>query len=355
MIRVNRAQLLQQLESVLPGLAQREIVEQSSCFVFKDGEVITFNDDVACRRGCELKITGAVHAEPLLAVLRKLPEEDVRIEIGDGRLLIKGKSNRESGITMDAEILTPVDKVKPPEKWKKLNEEFADAITIVSQCAGKDEDAFAATCVHITPDWVEAFDNSKMTRYNLRTKIKEPVLVRATSIKSMTALGMTEFSETDTWLHFRNPVGLVMSVRIWREEATDFPDLTPFLKTSGVPTTFPKGLVDAVARCNIFSSEMAENNQVSVQLKPGKLKVRGDGSRGYFKESKKINYDGPVMAFQVAPELLVELLKRHNECEITPETLKVDNGKFTYVTSLEVAGDEDAEDQSDRESGEGDD
>src|SRR5687768_12406403 len=58
-MRVDRENLLRALESVTAGLAHREIIEQSGSFVFKDGNVITFNDEIACTATSPLKIQGA--------------------------------------------------------------------------------------------------------------------------------------------------------------------------------------------------------------------------------------------------------------------------------------------------------
>jgi hypothetical protein len=333
MARINRLAFLQQLESVVPGLAPREIVEQSSCFVFKDGETITFNDEVLCRRKTDLKIEGAVQAEPLLKVLRKLAEEDLEINIGEGVLELKGKK-REAGINMDAEILLPISKIEKPNKWSPLHEDFADAINITSQCAGRDESEFLATCVHIHPKFIEACDNYKMTRYKIKTGFKDRVLVRSSAVRSIVSLGMTKFSESESWLHFSNPAGLTLSLRRFTD-TDEYPDLTPWLGVKGSLTVLPKGLGDALSRAEIFSAEKAENNQVTIELRPGKLRVTGEGSSGWYKEIKKLKYNGDPMMFKVAPELLNELIKRHNECEITKEALKVDTGKFVYVTSLE--------------------
>lgn len=40
------------------------------------------------------------------------------------------------------------------------------------------------------------------------------------------------------------------------------------------------------------------------------------------------------MKFRIAPKLLIELTKRHNECEISRDRLLVNGGKFRYVTCL---------------------
>ncbi len=131
MPRVKRENLLKQLEAVSPGLSAKEILEQSSCFVFKGGEVLTYNDEVACRADCPLPdIEGAVPAKPLLAILAKLPDDDIDVAIDEGKMIVKGKG-RKTTIPMEAEVLLPVDNIDKPGEWKKLPSEFGEALAIV--------------------------------------------------------------------------------------------------------------------------------------------------------------------------------------------------------------------------------
>lgn len=349
MIRVNRADLLQRLETVQAGLSPKDIVEQSSSFVFLDGHVVTYNDETACRTASPLgkKFKGAVAAAPLLAILRKLPEDEVELEAADGELVVSGK-RRKAGIRMDAEIHLPVDKVDYPEEWKPLHEDFTDAVSLVQECATKDESQFTLTCVHVHPKWVEACDNYQMTRFKLKTGVSGPTLVKRESIKHIIDLGMTELGETENWIHFRNPNGLTVSCRRYMEE---YPDLVPFLSgEGGHPATLPKGLVEAAENAEIFSSENVDDNKVTIELKPGKLHISGQGVSGWYSEVKKLAYDGERMEFTISPSLLKEITKRHNDCEINGSTLKVDGGKFIYVTCLGKVGGAEAQEEAAEES-----
>lgn len=331
-MKINRESLLGQLEAVQPGLAPaaKETVDQSSCFVFKDKRVLTYNDEIACSIAADLELEGAVKAAPLLALLRKMTEDDVEIEATDGELLVGGRK-RKAGITLEKEILLPLDAVDLPEKWRKLPEDFLDAVSIVQQCAGRDESQFSLTCLNIAPEWIEACDNFQLTRYDIATGAKASVLIRQSSIKHVVGLGVTRMSETESWVHFKNRTGLVISCRRYVE---DYPDLAAFLAVKGKKTKLPKGLAEATEKAEIFSSENVENNQVSVTLKSGKLHLRGQGVSGWYSETKNINYDGEPLSFMIAPKLLAEITKRHNECEITQDRLKVDGGNFSYVTVL---------------------
>jgi len=330
-MKVNREQLLNQIQSVQPGIAVREIHEQSSCVVFTKKHMMTYNDEIACTQKSCLDIEGAVQAAPLLALLRMLKEEILDIDIVKGELLIKGKRKR-SGIRIEQEILLPIDAVDKPKGWQDLHEDFAEAVGIVQQCTSKDDSQFNMTCVHITPKHVEACDNFQAARYSIKTGVEESTLVRQDSLRHIITLDMTEFCETKNWIHFRNPTGLVISCRRFLE---DYPDIGPHLKMKEVtPTALPKGLKEAAQLAEVFSSEDVETDRVSILLQPGKLKITGKGVSGWYSEVKPIKYKGPDLPFLISPKLLIELVQKHNECQIAKNRLKVSTGKFEYVTVL---------------------
>src|SRR5688572_28649491 len=119
-MKVNREELVRQLEALQPGISTKAIIEQENCIVFKDGEAITFNDEISCRLKTNITgITGAVRFGPLLGLLTKLQEDEIEVRQGEGELLIKGK-NKESGIRMDADILLPFENVEKPKKFTTL-------------------------------------------------------------------------------------------------------------------------------------------------------------------------------------------------------------------------------------------
>jgi len=331
--KVNREDLLHTLESVKSGLSTKAIIEQSDCFVFKKGKVISYNDEVACSAPSPLgkAFEGAVKAEKLIEVLTKLPEDELQISIGTGELILSGK-RRRTGIHMEAEITLPLEAVEKPTEWKKLHEDFGEAIAAAAACTSTDESRFDLVCVHIHPKWVEACDDFQICRWRLLTGISQSTLVRQAAIKNVTSLGMTDFCETEGWLHFKNAHGLVLSCRRYMEE---YPDLSQWLKVEGDVIAFPKGLVEAAEKASIFSSEDQDNNRVLVDLKPGKLKIRGQGSSGWYEESKSIKaYTGRHLRFYVSPDLLSALVKRTNDCIVSADRIKVSGGKLTYCVCL---------------------
>lgn len=335
-MKANRADLLAQLETLLPGISAQESIEQSSCIVFQEGYAATFNDEIAMRTKTPLKITGAVVAAPLLALLRQMTEDEIDVSTSghgtDAEIVIGGK-HREARIRMEAEITLGIDVVEQPREWKPLHEKFAEAISIVEQCAGKDENKFHTTCIHITERYAEACDNLQAARYKLTTGFESETCVRRDSIRHIVPLGMNQFSETETWVHFRNPQRVVLSLRRFNE---DYPSLRKHLEVEGTPAQLPRGLAEAVKRAEVFAAGTGSSGTVLVSLKPGKLTLRSESGWGKYTEWKKIKYDGQPLSFLIAPAILQDIVKKHSECVVTEKRLKVDGGRFIYVTVLGV-------------------
>ena len=335
-MKVKREELLSQLESVIPGLAQREILEQSSCFAFKGGQVMTYNEEVACRIETNLEIEGAVKAPALLSLLRKLEEETIEVRQEDAGLLIQGKRKRAI-LKMETEVLLPIEEIEDPGEWSRVPDDFQDAIAIVKETAGTNETKFRLTCIHLHPKWIESSDNHQATRYKCKVGVAESILVRKTAIQSVVDLGAEELSESKTWIHFRNGKGLVISCRRYADET--YMDLKPILTMKGDPIRLPKGLVEAANKAEIFSAENTDNNQVEIDLRQDKLRVTGKGNSGWYQEYQSTSYEGADISFLISPDLLRRICEEEGKCEVTEERLKISNSKFTYVTCLGVHDD----------------
>lgn len=332
-MKINRQEFLQCLQAVSPGLAAtRETVEQSASFVFHKNKIFTYNTELACWMKSPLKITGAVASAPLLAILDKLAEEDIDVDVAEGELMVKGHGRR-AGIRMEAEVSLPIQEVEVPQDWYELHADFGEAINVAVQCTTKDESqGFRLTCVHITPKWVEACDNYQIVRYPMATGIETNTLVKREAIKHISGLGMTAFAETKTWLHFRNPQGLVLSCRRYMED--EFPDVTKNITMTGAVVNLPGGLAEAVDKALVFSADNPENDNIMIDLRANRLRVSSRGPKGRYEEIKKVAYDGPDLSFLIAPSILTEITKRHSECQVAADRLKVDGGKYVYVTAL---------------------
>lgn len=336
---VKREELLRALDEVSPGLAKTDIIEQATCFVFRNGRVITYNEEMACtaRSGLPADFRGAVPNKKFLELLRKIPDEELTISFADNEVVIRGKRKRAHNV-MGSTILLPVDVVKLPEKWDKVNPDLTDAIGIVQECATKDlSDIFQLTCIHVHPNYIEAFDNHQLARYRLKTGVKEAFLLKREQVKALPKYDLTHQAVTDKWFHLKTANDTVISLVRYVDEANDYQNLSDIVGLTGSQIALPKSLAVAADTANVYSSEHSDNNQVLVELSKGEMKVTGRGDSGRYVHTLPVKYKGPDLKFQIAPSLLIELLKRDTICQIADYKLKVDGGKFVYLACLEKA------------------
>ena len=330
---VGRIELLDVLQSVFAGVSLKDTVDQSSCFVFRGSTVVTFNEEIFAKRRLPegFKLKGAVAAKPLLTILNKFLEDQLTVEIQDSKLRISAK-NKVAKIRLDSEILLPIDQVeKPTGDWKEVPENFSEALKIVQDCVSNDSNMFTLTCVHIHQKWVEACDNTKLTRYRIRTGVDTPFLLKRNAVKYIANLDMIEFCETDSWVHYRANNGLSLSCRRYVE---DFPNLKPAIEMTGDEIILPAGVEEAVDRATVFSSENTDKNLLQVLIGNNVMVIRGDGNSGYYAERKKCQYDGPEISFYIPPALLIELVKRSSQCEVGQNKFKINGASWVFVASL---------------------
>lgn len=114
MLTTNRKDLLKRLKMAQVGVSDRGILEQSECFVFTDGRIIAFNDEVLVNTKGLKGIEGAVRANELILFLERYPDKEVTVEIDQSKLKVKGK-RRQANLTLERKIRLPFITVPKPE------------------------------------------------------------------------------------------------------------------------------------------------------------------------------------------------------------------------------------------------
>jgi hypothetical protein len=339
MKRVDRGNLLQRLLAVEPGASRRDIQSQESCVVLRRSWLYTYNLEIACAIGTALEsnITGAVQLAPLIAYLKTLNEAGIEVGSDSADWLVIQSKGARWRLPVLTDVRLPVDRVDRPQAWAALSPKFSEAVALVQRCTRKyksRKDNFAQACVHIAPNWLEASDNTKMARFELATFVSEPCLVRATSLKEMIPLGFTEASVTKLWVHFRNPLGLRMSIRKWEPES--YPDLGQFLSMRGRRITLPQGLKMAARRGELIGELGREGKMIDVRISKDGMELNAaNAGTGSHAETKGIGvFNGAPLNFRISAELLGSLAEQKGVIEVSDASLRLSDGPYTYLTSL---------------------
>ncbi len=331
-MKIKREELLSQLLSVSPGLPKKVGQEQKPSFYITDGVVYALGDEIVCSSPCCLiDVNRVVPAQPLVELLKKLSEDEIEVESQLDNLLIKGK-RKLAKIKIEVCDEDPLEGVDEVSNWVELPGDFSKAIEIVSPCVSRGEGVFILGCIHIHPEWVEGSDNYQLARYSVALGLADSVVVREEGIRQIVGCDMVEFAATESWLHFRNLAGLRISCRKYMEPYHDFSHL---MEGTGDKIVFPKGLDKIIDKAEVFSRGDSDNN-VRLELDSGKLVVVGKGEYGWYKEVRKIEYDGPPLSFMVATKMLLELSKKSGDCVVGDTYLRVTGDNFVFFSRTEV-------------------
>lgn len=333
-MKIDRQELLDALEIVKPGLANKEIIEQSTSFAFMEGRIVTFNDEISISHPVSgLNITGAVKAEEFYGILNKLKKEEITIVLKENELILKSGSSK-AGLVLQAEISLPLDEIEEINKWGRLPANFVEALKFTVHATSRDMSRPILTCVHINKDgFVEASDSNRVALFEL---IKEmPVdtfLIPSHTVLEIIKMAPTKVAKSPNWIHFKTKKGTIISCRIFVDS---FPDTKEILKVQGVQIEFPKIVQEVLDRASVFAKrEQSLDENVTISLEDHFMNIESKSDFGWFKERIKIEFDLIPISFNITPNLLMDILNKTHTCIISDTMIKFEASLWQYVIAL---------------------
>lgn len=335
------------LEQVRPGLANKELVEQSTSFVFMNARVVTFNDEISV--SCPLpgwEIEGAVKAETLYKFLGKATGKEIEIEADEGEMRLKAGRSR-IGLAFQTEIRLPLDEVDEIGQWHLLPDDFKEAVNFVRFSVAKDFSKPLLTGINIRDTGiVEGGCGTRATRFEMKKVM--PVgtfLIPGDSAAEMLKYDVKEISLTERWVHFKTKDGTVFSSFLFAEEYPSESFSRVMQLDNFVEISFPAELTDVLNRAGaVFEKSGPSGKQdASIELKKKKNRIfvqaaSEDGTE-WFKEwvkCPKETADSDDFTVLINPHFLLDILKRSNAAKIEVESrIKFEGENWEHVAALQ--------------------
>lgn len=338
-MEVNRTKFLKSLNHVKVGLAAKEIIEQSTFFVFKDGQVITFNDEIAVHANLDegFDIEGAVPAKELIGILTRFSGEKVEITENGGELSLKcGKG--KAGITLQSSISLRVDEINIPKKWIDLPTDFIEGLKLCIPSAAGDLTYPILATLHITKDHVESSDNIRLSRktWAEKTKIDKSILISADIAKELAKMNIIKFWQEQNWIHFSDKDETIFSCRTTTGQ---YPKLDDYLEVEPIGSLiFPDTIKDMLDKAGVFcSTAIQQDSSVSLSInEKGLMTIKGEGDYGWYEESCRVKWDGDPIKFSIHPNHLLSILSTSNKADIGENRIKFTADNFVHVVALET-------------------
>lgn len=330
---MKRQDLLTALEIVKPGLASKELIEQSTSFAFMQGRIVTYNDTISITHPVEdLDVQGAVKADALYKFLNKATAEELQIKQTENEIQIKAGKTVKAGLRLHQKIVLPLDQLGEISEWKDLPSSFIPALKLGMHSCSKDMSRPALTCVHARKGVVESTDGMRATQ--VQCKIKDDFLIPATTVQDLVKYPVIQMASGEGWLHFKTEQGTVFSARIYDAE---FPSeaIDAFMKVEGIEIELPTKIEEMMERTGIFAKrEHVLDEEITVNLKNNMMVVRGEGDTGWEEEKAKVKYKGEEISFTVNPEILKQIAKHIKKCTISESAMKFEAETWQHAVVL---------------------
>ena len=334
---IRRKKLVDALKAVKPGLAGKELIEQSTKFAIVKGAIVTYNDEISVRYPLpELgdQITGAVSSAELYALVDKLPYKVLRFELKDSELVLSS-GRVKAGLVLEAEVRLPFEEVDSDRQWVDVPKSFLKALKFVVPACSHDLSLLVLTCVYCDADRhrFEATDTIRYARHEFEEfeDQVESFLLSGPSARELLAYKFEQMSVGESWVHFRTKEGAEVSCR--RVDGK-YPPTAKF-DFEGREIPLPKDLVGALERSHVLANQSHElNEEAEVQMRRGRFNLRARGSAGWIDERLRCAYKGSPVNFKTNPMFLADACRRKSVAVLGEDKLRFEGEDWVYVVAL---------------------
>lgn len=327
-------EFLRILKVVKSAVANRELLEQSTSFVFKDGKIHAYNNEVAVAHPIDLSIEGAVAAKELYELLDKVEDDEIDIEKGGGQLLVKGKKFK-AGITMQSEIVLPLDAMEKDKsgEWSVLPAGFWQAVKFCLFSVGKSSIKPLLCYLCIEPHMIRSCDGFRLTQHSMEWNLPK-IFLSSVAAGEFAGHCPSEISLGENWIHFKDSAGAVFSSRTLDG---DYPDTDSILEVKGKEIVFPSSMVEVLGRAEVLTEEgLNLERLVGVKLEGNQIVVSSESQVGWYSEKFKVEYDGDPVEFFINSLFFREILSHLKKAEMSEDQSKMKfvGDNFVHVVAL---------------------
>jgi len=342
-MEVNRAELLNTLNKVKPGLATKEIVEEMTHFLFTGTDVISYNDRVCVHHPYETDFKGSVQSSKILETLNKYKTEMVDIviekETEDSFMIIKsGKSRVVCAFVEDHKIFEKAESLTTEigsiDDWLEVPEHFIYGAYLSSFSAGKDASSGTATCIRVEGNLIWCGDQERSSRYELEEEM-EDFMIKAALVATIQDYNFTYYYVTKSWVHFIDDDNVTLSARRITGKTLPYDKL--FGKFEGTDIDVPEGLKGSIDIASIMSSGDSESDKsVSITIEANVLTCEGRNNTGFSSSECEIEWEGDRIEFHINPVLLLEVMTKASKISVGENASMFHNNQFMHLLAYKV-------------------
>jgi DNA polymerase III sliding clamp (beta) subunit (PCNA family) len=334
-MKVNRKELLVKLNLIQPGLTKKEIMDQSTHFVFTGKEIASHNGYISVTTPFETDLQCSVPSDKFYNLLSKIEDEDVEISLDDNgsQILVKSAHVRSGmAIIIDKVIEDRLSTIPQPKKWKKLPKDFVKGLRLCMFSVSKDQYCGALNCVYVSGEDVYSTDNFRVSHYKMSGVVKDKFLLPLIVVLDLVKFKVVEYALETGWALFRMDDDTIFSCRCM---LGDYPDASKLFTLEGNKITFPKKLQEVIETVSmIIEDDRDINKRIEITIDGGKIICRAEQERGWIEREMDIKYDGKKAKLSINPVFLYEILDKSSDVIIGDNKALFSSDSFQHIMAL---------------------
>jgi hypothetical protein len=325
--------LIKILEKLKAGVSDQF---ELSKFAFFDGKYVTsFNFEIGVSLQFESEeLKGALPVKELLAILKKLKNEDLEIIKNDAHIIF-GCGTMELGLNL-VDHKNPLE-VGGIEDWRSLPEGFKDAVRFCLPFASGNTSHGIAQCVVVRDEAVYASDNNRFIKHEIAGSVKGQIAIPKKNAETIMSYDIKEYDVSKAWVHFRDSEGAVFSCRMF---AGTYPDINRIIFDDWQEVNIPDNLLDAIIKVSDLSQDVGKmmtfkGKVINLDIRDNQIVVSGENSSGWITEV--LECDNPNIGTQkisMNSNSLIPILPYAKRLFISPTKVLVEGDDFKYGSIL---------------------
>lgn len=310
-MKVSTKELLDALSVVKPGLANKEILDQTTSFAFLNGKVVTYNDEISISHPLTIDFEGAVKAEELYGLLGRINKDEVMITGGETELSVSA-GKVKAGIRLETEIRLPLKDITTKMVKLPNPKQFCEFVGMAMRTCSNDTSQPKLTCVAIQESGlIMGSDGYRIVYCQGEALPFKSFLLPARNAAEAVKINPTSVSVEKAWVHFKNSKGTIVSCRKMDESYMPEDAIQSILKFNVIgKVEFPQRIDQMLDRVYQFAKRASFIDElVEVEITAGKLtlKANTEDTGSWIKESALVTTDKSVQ-FIITPSLFKDVM-----------------------------------------------
>jgi len=292
-MEIQKELLVSAMKKALPGIdAGSSVIIGADTFIFTNGNIYTYNNDIGVTVHLDATIkdlTGSVRAMELYALLNKLKEQVLKIQVLEDRWILKSGNARIEIMYINSDVYNYISKLFEEElEWKAVPEAFFELAKLgIFQ---GNTSTLSGICVK--DNMMMSTDEQRIQFSTFEPSMESSFWISDSSMKELLKMdGIKEYAlaKNQSWIHFRTSDDVIFSCKLLQQEAYPFAKIKKIvdghvLEDGDVSGVLPSILQEVVEKASVFSINVESFAVVKLTFSSDGIEVYAERSAGNYSE-----------------------------------------------------------------------